>query len=412
MRELYQKSEHDMVENDVIFRRIIRHVVVFILLLPFLGTAAVFRIQPYAQWTFDTPIERVVYRASGNGFPIQLILMKKTVTLYDDTGNRIREINRTPGDQFTLNHNQSGFMLTQIHASNTIERGGKIFSFQVFDMEGNPEFTVVKEVAIDGELDYVFTGERRVLLSERGYSYVLEIAGEDTTIQISSCQSGTSIPRSAFALARKLKHKDELITAVSCQARGDSVATELRLWNGDQVLGSPVLLSESLVDITVLPESYYYFMETEKGGESSLALYNRTQQIASYPWHKWKIQQVDPKTAFVISEKDFNVVSLGDGSIAASYHPIDLSSISDAIYLPGWDIYLYLRYEAFYRENGRQAYRNFTLEGVNKTGQIVHRSSFGTWTYSLPKIATVSQDLFGIHIHNAVLMYGIRIDNN
>jgi len=370
-------------------------------------------IKPYAQWTFDTPIEQIIYRPTGTGFPIKLILTEAEITLYDSTGNHIRAVSRAAADKFVINHNQSGFMLVQVNPSNLIDHEEILYSFQVYDIQGRPEYTLVQRVTNpDGILNYQFTSEKSILLTEKGRPYIIELYNENTLLEVPSCQSGSSKSDEVFTLATKLKHANEMITAVSCSANIDSSSTEIRLWNHDQGLGSPVFQSGRLIELNPLPKTDYYFMELEKGTGTSLSLFNRTQLIGTFPWQSWKIQKVNQQFAFIISEKDFNIVNLGDGSIVSTYHPIDLSSISDAIFLPEWGIYLYLRYEPYFRENGRQAFRNFQLEGVDKTGRIIHRSSFGTWTYSLPKIASIGKDLFGIHIHNAVLMYGIKLERD
>ena len=112
----------------------------------------------------------------------------------------------------------------------------------------------------------------------------------------------------------------------------------------------------------------------------------------------------------MISPRDLHVVNLGDGAIMSSVHPVDMAHISDACYLQEWGLYLYLRYEPFFTETGEQAYRKFELEGLERRGSIVHKSSFGAWTPTLPQIDVVAKDLFAIHMHNAVLLYRVELE--
>ncbi len=378
-------------------------------------SAAVFQIQPYAQWTFDTPMEQIIYRQSGQGFPIKMMNTGTLIALYDSTGNLLREIPRDHGDQFILNSNHTGFMLVQEHPSILSERQERLYSFQVFNSKGVREYTTVHAVdLIEGKLSYHFTDYGNILLTERGESWIIEIDDQDTLLNINNCQSDISGEGTPNALVGKLKLPNELVSAVSCLelGAGDSSFIELRLWNDARIIEGPLRIKGELQAIHSLPASDYYFLEVGHGADTELTLFNRSDSLTTFPWKSWKISPLGQQAVFVISDKDLNVINLGDGSVAASYHPIDLSTISDAIFLQEWGLFLYLRYEPFYRKDGRQAFRNFELEGVNKAGRIVHRSSFGTWSYSLPKIAQIGQDIFAIHIHNAVLMYSIAMEQN
>ena len=377
------------------------------------ANADVLKIQPYAQWTFDTPMEEIIYRSSSDGFPIKLIRTKDLISLYDSTGNIIRETPRAGGDEFIMNASQTGFMLVEVHPSIRSQKQEQLYSFQVFSASGIAEYTFVHAVdLVDGNLSYQLTDQRSLLLTERGQPWVLEIHGEDTLLYINSCKSGYAREGTPKVQVSKLKSRNELITAISCADRelDDSSSIELRLWNRNNVIGAPTIIPGDLQGIHSLPTTDYYFLEIGRGVESTLTLYNRSDTLVTYPWKTWKISLLGQRAAFVISEKDFNVINLGDGSVITNYHPIDLSTISDAIYLPEWGLFLYLRYEPYFREDGRQAFRKFELEGVNKSGRIVHRSSFGTWSYSLPDISQIDGERIAIHMYNAVLMYQIGVE--
>ncbi|MCF6239695.1 MAG: hypothetical protein L3J79_12990 [Candidatus Marinimicrobia bacterium] len=379
------------------------------------ASADILQIKPYAQWTFEMPVEQVFYRQSGTGFPIKLIVTSDQIILYDSTGNQVREISRAQNDLFVMNENHFGFMLVQEHPSNQIDLQQRLYSFQVYSHTGEADYTTVQAVdLIDGELSYQLTDQSSILLTEKGQAWVWEVQGEDTLFNITSCSSGTAKPGTAIALARVLNYRREMVTAVACleSGGGDSSSIELRLWHRDQVLLDPLLISGGLAGLRSLANSDYFFLEIDRGAETSLTLFNRLDSLATYPWKSWKIELLDQQAVFVITEQDLNVVNLGDGSIAASYHPIDLSTISDATYLQEWGLFLYIRYEPFFRKDGRQAFRNFELEGVSRSGRIVHRSSFGTWTYSLPKLTQIGSDLFAVHIYNAVLIYRIQLQRD
>ena len=377
--------------------------------------ADVLRIKPYTQWTFDTPIEEVIFRSSGTGFPIYLIRTGEYVALYDTVGNQFRKLPISPRDVFEINENRSGFVLMQQQASIQADRQELLYSFQVFNSKGEPDFTTIHPVDVEGgKLSYQFTNQRTLLITEPGKPWLLEINAEDTLLFIESCIETPSQDCQPTVFAGKLNLPSEVITAASCadpEAR-DSISTEIRLWNNNTVLGTPMHYAGQLQNIQPLLGTDYYFLELDYGEGSSLTLFNRISPIGNFPWKTWQITPLGREAAFVITEKDFNIINLGDGSLAASFHPIDLSTISDAAFLPEWGTFLYIRYEPFFTKSGQQAYRKFELEGVNKTGRIVHKSSFGSWTTSLPKISVIGKDLFAIRIHNAVLLYRIELERN
>ncbi len=375
--------------------------------------ADILHIKPYAQWTFDTPMESVIYRSNTQGFPIKYILTAHKISYYDSLGNRLREINRTPGDVFRINDHQSAFMLVQVQPSNDIENPQRLYSFQVYDYRGDPIYTVVHGSDLGaGELNYKLTDYMSLMLTEQGEPWVLEISDEDTLLYIESCLSQTHENCKTNVIAAQMATRNELVTAASCMEphKEDSLFLELRLWNQDVVQGNPIKVPGRLESVESLSGTDYYFLEVFNGYSSSLTLYNRENALGLYPWKSWVIEPLGRDAAFVISESDLNVINLGDGSIVTSYHPIDMSTISDALYLQYWGLFLYIRYDPFFTEAGQQAYRNFELEGVNKTGRIAHRSSFGSWSLSLPKISQIGKDLFAIHIHNAVLLYRIELE--
>ncbi len=377
--------------------------------------ADILHIIPYTQWTFNTPMERIIFRENSVGFPIYLTVGEDLITHYDSLGNKTREISRSAGDLFNINSNRSAFMLIQETESLFDERAERMYSFQVFARNGNPEYTLTHGVDIGvGSLNYTLTNEKSILLTESNSAWVLEIKNEDTLLFIESGLSENQKNCNPYVLADKLKSRNEMVIASSCNMSTDDLPLllELQLWNSSNRLGELVTLPGRLNSLQSLPGTDYYFLEIDDGYESTLTLFNRDKTMGHYPWKSWEIRAIGHESAFVISEKDLNVVNLGDGSLFSSYHPIDLSTISDATYLPEWDIFLYLRYEPYYTDDGQQAYRNFELEGVDKTGRIAHRSSFGSWTRTLPKISRIGKDIFAIHIHNAVLLYRVELERN
>ncbi|NQV50310.1 MAG: hypothetical protein HQ507_07420 [Candidatus Marinimicrobia bacterium] len=377
--------------------------------------ADIMRIIPYTQWTFDTPMEQIIFRENNAGFPIYLTIGRDLITHYDSLGIKTREISRTAGDLFQINSNHSAYMLLQEHESMQIENAERLYSFQVFAASGRPQYTVTHGVDIaGGPLHYSLTNDMSILLTETNNAWVLEMKNEDTLLFIESGLSENQPECSPLILAAQLKARNEMVTASSCniQAGDLPLLLELQMWNSNNRLGDLVTLSGKLKGLQSLPGTDYYFLEIDDGYESTLTLFNRDKIMGHYPWKFWEIRPLGREAAFVISENDLNVVNLGDGTLISSYHPIDLSTISDATYLPDWDLFLYLRYEPYFTEDGEQAYRNFELEGVTKTGRIAHRSSFGTWTHTLPKISRISKDLFAIHIHNAVLVYRLELERN
>ena len=376
--------------------------------------ADVLHIEPYAQWTFGTPLERVIFRSNTNGFPIKYTLTDSKIAYYDSLGNKVIEIDRTPGDIFQINQNQSRFMLIQKNESNTASNPQMLYSFQVFDFEGTPEYTMVHGVDLEGgELKANLTNYGSIILTIEKEPWILEIYDEETLLYIESTVSDDVRDCENKLLLEQLVNRNEFITATSCLSsdESDSTATiELLLWNHNRLLSDPVELPGQLVGLEGIPGTDYYFLESYDGYESTITLFNRENIMGQYPWKTWEVSSLGRRTAFVISENDLNVLNLGDGSIISSYHPIDMSTISDADYLSNWGLFLYIRFEPFFTESGELAYRKFELEGVSKTGQIAHRSSFGSWTTTLPKISQIGKDLFAIHMHNAVLLYRVELE--
>lgn len=375
----------------------------------------VLRIEPYAQWTFDAPLERIIYRSNSSGFPIKYTINPHHITYYDSLGNKVFQYERTPGDAFQMNEDESAFMLVQQHESNQADNPQRLYSFQVYDFEGKPAYTHVHSVESgDKGLRYELTKQKSLLLSDSGQPWILEVSDEDTLLFMPSVVGEVTQDCDLIFVSDKLNHRNEMVTASSCleDIDPDSMSLELRLWIHDIPLGEPVVIPGRLAGLKSLSGTDYYFLEIDYGFESSLTLFNRDNMLGKFPWKTWDIRSLDQSAAFVISESDLNVVNLGDGSLISSFHPIDISTISDATYLPEWGLYLYIRYEPFFTESGQQAYRKFELEGVNKTGRIAHRSSFGSWSTSLPKLSQIQKDLFAIHIHNAVLLYRVELERN
>ena len=377
--------------------------------------ADVLHIEPYAQWTFDAPMEQVIFREGGQGFSIKYTITKDIVAHYDSLGNRLREVKRSPEDIFQINQNESGFMLVQEHSSNQADNPQRLYSFQLYNANGTAAYTYVHSVQLGGGiLDYKLTNYMSLMLIEQGQDWILEIDNEDTLLYIESCLPDQRTHKKINVIAEKLRSRNETVSAASCKAEAneDSLMLELRLWNHNMPLGDPVMVPGKLEGVKALTGTNYFFLEIFDGFESTLTLFNRDVMLGKYPWKTWNISPLGSEGAFVISESDLNVINLGDGSVSSSYHPIDLSTISDATFLYDWGLFLYIRYEPFFTESGQQAYRKFELEGVNKTGRIAHRSSFGSWTTSLPKLSRISKDLFAIHIHNAVLLYRVELERN
>jgi len=367
-------------------------------------------IKPYANWTFDTAVEQIVFLENGPGYPIYMIRTEGHISLYDSTGEEIRKIHRIPGDKFILNNTRSGFMLVLDQEIADSERDEHLYSFQVFDSQGAPDYiSVFKSDYIGGELVYQLTDQRSIVLTERGKPWLLELRGEDTLLYIGSVLPEKETDCQPLVLTAKLKLENEIITAAACLPL-DSLApatAALRIWDRGVPQAEEIKIDGELQGVQGIPESDYFFLELDHGAESSLTLFNRTQAITTYPWKTWEIRSLGQEEAFIISETDLNVINLGDGALSASYHPIELRGISDAAYLKEWGIFLYLRYTLYFTREGKQAFRNFILEGVDRSGQLVHRSSFGTWSTILPKVSPVGRDKFAIHIHNAVLLYRI-----
>ncbi len=388
-----------------------------ILFLGFLGplNADVLQIKPYTQWTFDTPVEQVVFMENIPGVPIYMIRTRQHITLYDSTGNEFRKIERTEGDHFVLSSDNSGFMLVQDQQLANTELAEHLYSFQVFKASGAADYTSVHAADFaSGKLDYQLTGDRNIILTERGKPWLLEISKDDTLLYFDSVLSTPWSQCSTLVIAKELKLQHEMITASSC-ILSDSVAggeVELRLWDHDQSLGSPIKLKGELQGMQTIPGTDYFFLETAHGSESTLSLFDRTNGIRSFPWKSWEIRPLGRDAAFIISEEDLNIINLGDGVLAASFHPNRLRGISDAAYMAEYAIFLYLRYQLFFTEEGHQAFRNFVMEGVNQAGELIYRSSFGTWSEKLPKITPMGKDLFAIHIHNAVLVYRIELEQD
>lgn len=378
------------------------------------GMADILHIKPYAQWTFDEPLERVVYRKSSSGFPIKYTISSELISYFDSLGQNVRQIPRSPGDKFQINPEHSYFMLSQENESILAEPAQLLHSFKVFDGKGNPEYTMVYSNRLVGQaINATLTGEGSILLTQEGQGWILEMHDEDTLLHVENALPLNQRQCVVRMEVDQLVNRNEFITASSCISQGEDhhrTNIELNLWNHHTLLSDPVSFPGTLGGLEAVKGTDYFFLEMLDATESTLALYNRNEFIASYPWKTWDIRPLGIKSAFVISEADLHVVNLGDGSLISSFHPIDIAHLSDAAYLPNWGLYLYLRFEAFFTEEGQQAYRKFELEGVSKTGRIAHRSSFGNWTTSLPKISQIEKDLFAIHMHNAVLLYRVELE--
>jgi hypothetical protein len=391
-----------------------RRLILFVFGLIQIGQADVLHIVPYTQWTFDTPLERVIYRTQTNGFPIMYTLTESSISYYDSLGNNSIDIQRTPGDIFQINNDLSYFMLIQQNESLDISNPQNLYSFQVYDFQGNPEYTLVHGIPLgESKLNSYLTNQGSILLTQEDQSWILELSNEDTLLYLANVLPEDQRGCETKLLVDKLVNRNAFISASSCIGTGESDTTKqitLHLWNHNKLLNEPVKAPGKLVSLESIPGTNFYFLEIHDGYESKLSLLDRDRFVSNYPWKTWEIRPLEGKAAFVISENDLNVINLGDGSIISSYHPIDMSTISDAEYLNEWGLFLYIRFEPFFTENGVQAFRKFELEGVSKTGQIAHRSSFGSWTTTLPKLSQIGKDLFAIHMYNAVLLYRIELE--
>ena len=379
-----------------------------------LARADVLHIDPYAQWTFDTPLEQVIFRSNTNGFPIMYTLTEDKISYYDSLGNSVFQIHRTQDDIFEICEDRSHFMLIQENESIVPSNPKRLYSFQVYDYKGTPEYTLVHDVQLgEGDLNYTLTNQGSIILTQEDKPWIMERNNEDTLLFIKNVLPIGQDEGKIKLLMDQLVNRNELITASSriVSADSDSSATiDLHLWNHNKFLADPVNIPGRLMGLESIPGTDNYFLEIFDGYESALTLFYRERIVGHFPWKTWEINGLGRKSAFVISEKDLNVVNLSDGTVITSFHPIDMSTISDATYLLDWGLYLYIRYEPFFTEDGVQAYRKFELEGVSKTGQIAHRSSFGSWTPTLPKLSQIGKDLFAIHMYNAVLLYRIELE--
>jgi hypothetical protein len=188
--------------------------------------------------------------------------------------------------------------------------------------------------------------------------------------------------------------------------RSDSLFSMLRYAGRDSRSTDKGFVGE-IRTMETMPASPYTFVDILNEGKGSVLLLNELEVLESYDWSSWDIQPLDSRTAFVITDSELLVLNLGDGSVAARSRTYDLFEISDASYLSDAAIFLVLRSESFFREDGSPAFRNFELNGIDKSGRIVHRSSFGAWSPSLPEIHTLGGNRFAIHLHNAILVYDV-----
>lgn len=395
--------------------RIFLQQILFVLISLCTLNADVLQVKPYAQWTFETAVEQIVFLESGPGYPIYMIRTEQYIRIFASDGEEIRKIERTEGDRFVLNPDHSGFMLVHDQAIAESDREEHLYSFQVYSSDGAPDYTSVYDADFSsGKLEYQLTDKRSIILSERGKPWLLELNEDDTLLYIDSVIPDRAPDCNSYILAGKLMQEDELVTAASCihADSSEKLSVELNIWTDKRKKHRTVRVEGELLGIHTVPESDYYFLELDHGDESSLTLFNRNRLITSYPWKTWEIRALDHEEVFIISETDLNVVNLGDGALSATHHPIELRGISDAAYIQELGVFFYLRYNLFFTKEGKQAFRNFVLEGVNRAGNIVHRSSFGTWSTILPRIAPVGRDKFAIHIHNAVLLYNMEVEEN
>jgi len=341
-----------------------------------------------------------------------MICSSTSIKLYDASGANYTTIDRYPGDIFQINPAHNAFMLVQKHESILATDQKDIYSFQVYTKTGQPDYTSVVELDVfSDDLNYQLTNTQSLLLNVSSEAWLMELKGEDTLVYIDLDQQSLDPGSQQFFAVGKLKRNNEYLSAKVLRSENldDSLSTELRLWNNDESAIEPIRLPGGVAGIRSLPSSDYYFLELDYGDRSSLSLFHHTTPLQIYPWKSWKIDALGTSMAFIVSEQDLNVVNLGDGTLVSSVHPIDLSSVSDACYLSEYGLFLYLRYDHFYTEAGQPAFRNFELEGIEKSGRIVHKSSFGTWSTSLPKITPLGKDLFAIHIYNAVLLYRMEL---
>ncbi|NQV42239.1 MAG: hypothetical protein HQ506_07800, partial [Candidatus Marinimicrobia bacterium] len=369
-----------------------------------MAQADVLHILPYTQWTFSTPLEQVIYRSNTSGFPIMYTVAENKISYFDSLGNNVMDMDRTPEDIFKINKDHSYFMLIQQNESNDISKAQRLYSFQVYDFQGNPEYTLVHGIPVgEGRLNSQLTNQGSILLTQEDKPWILELSNEDTLLYLENVVPGDQEDGKIKLLVDQLANRNEFVSASTYTKRGESDSPskiDLHLWHHDKLISDPVNIPGRLVGLESIPGTDYYFLEIHDGYESRLTLFDRDRVVGNFPWMTWDIRSLGAKAAFVISESDLNVVNLGDASIISSYHPIDMSTISDAEYLHNWGLFLYIRYEPYFTEDGVQAYRKFELEGVSKTGQIAHRSSFGSWTTTLPKLSQIGKDLFAIHMHN------------
>ncbi len=378
------------------------------LFLPLLVHAAQ-KLEPAIQWTFSKAPQAIHFRHGEGKFPIQTLTYPDHVEWYAASGDLLRSVERTRGDSLFISPLGGYVGLQSMELSQEVLKPGRIYSYQIFDSTGNGILTHTVSIALgEHEPEVTLTEVGHLLIAQPSRGNLQEIAAEGTLFAEDLHAQLPEEIRILDLQGFRVGGTGHRLTAATFYqpGRSDSLFTWLRYTGGDtssQTGGLPGRLR----DLTTIPASPYSFLSIDTDSGPRAFLLNELEVIQGYDSGSWKVHPLGPGSAFVITDRDLLVVNLGDGSIAARHRPYDLFEVSDALFLMGPEIFLILRYEPFYRETGELAYRNFELQGMEKNGRIVHRSSFGTWSPVLPTLEDLGRNQFAIHLFNAILVYNV-----
>ena len=366
------------------------------------------RVVPAAQWTFDHAPETISFRKQQAVFPIQWLAYKDGIDWYNPDGSLLQHQDRTAGDSIMVSP-LGKFMGLMLVASGDEENSPRqVVSLRIFGEGGEPRFTHTQALgALEPLPAYQISDAGRLLAADRAAGICQEIDVQGVLWSESLAKYFPPTVKLLDTQVKRLGGLGKRLIAASLHQRGreDSLFTWLRAIDvGDSSRDGG--LAGEMVHWTTIPASSYSFLELANGEQRMVYLLDELLAVEAYPWGTWTCKPVNPGTAFMITDSELLVINLGDGMVTARIRPYDLYQVSDALFIPGPDIFLVLRYEPFFRD-GQLAYRNFELNGMEKNGRIIYRGSFGAWSPTLPHLYALSGQRFAIHLHNAVLLYEI-----
>lgn len=344
-----------------------------------------------------------------DGFPIRMLAFKDSLVWYNQAGHVEALVQRTTGDSLISSPADRFFGLVLETEQYTARSAQGVFAVSVMNQTGESVFTHSESFSlVEDDPVYGLVDDGHLLVSDARHGLIREVYEDEVKFK----ERVEDYFKDEIRVLRSSMTKQGgdgplLVTADLLQyGRADSLFTWLRL--GDPGPGATQGgLPGTLRRLEVLPGSNFSLLAVQNGQEHSLHILDGLSTLVSFPWNTWDYKYLGEDKVFLVSDDKFMVVNLGDGRIAAEASSYALYEVADAAYLPGVELFISLRCEPFFTEEGQLAYRNFELHSQDKAGRLLYRGSFGAWAPVLPSITPLTDDRFAVHLYNAVLIYKI-----